>query len=306
MSAYPSREGFADTGPGRIFYRVAGTRGSLPDVVLEAGGLTTVRSWSAVESVLAPHTRVLSYDRAGLGRSPADGRGCGADAVSDRLVRLLQATGFDEPFLLAGYSLGGAYARCFAARHPQRVAGLALIDTTPQDYVVPADLQRQAIFRMKLLHWAVRLGLGKLLWLATGRTVRSDQLAATIAELGAPDFLPNALAELAAIPGVLAAIRDQASEIAHPTLSVIAGDKPKQISDDDWAKLHAQHRALHARAPQGTSRFEVFAAANHSTLVSHPVNGAALGELLLDFIRSLPKRDSCSREHLGSLLPRSE
>ncbi len=290
MSAYPVQEGFADTGAGKIFYRVAGAPSALPDVVLEAGGLCTVRNWSVVEEVLAPHTRVLSYDRAGLGRSPADGRGCGVDAVTDRLSRVLQSTGIRKPFFLAGYSLGGAYARCFAAQHPQDVLGLALIDATPEDHEIPPELQRKAVGRMKLLHWAVRLGLGRLLWLATGRTLRTDQLRAAIAELGAPDFLPNAQAELHAIPGVIAAMRRQASALAHPTLSVVAGQKPKQMADEKWAELQAQFRALHARAPQSSSRFEVIEAADHSTLVSQAVNGARLGNMLLDFIRRLPTR----------------
>jgi pimeloyl-ACP methyl ester carboxylesterase len=41
-----------------------------PAVVLEAGRNTTAASWQPVMSLLAPHTQVVAYDRAGLGGSP--------------------------------------------------------------------------------------------------------------------------------------------------------------------------------------------------------------------------------------------
>ena len=62
-----------DTGR-RVVRRVeAGVAGE-PAVVLEAGRGNGAASWQRVMPLLAPHVRVVAYDRAGLGGSaPAPG-----------------------------------------------------------------------------------------------------------------------------------------------------------------------------------------------------------------------------------------
>jgi pimeloyl-ACP methyl ester carboxylesterase len=71
---------------------------------------------------------VVLYDLRGHGRSerPATGYAM-ADHVAD-LAGLLQASGIDEPVILLGNSFGGGVAVAFALAHPERVAGLILIE----------------------------------------------------------------------------------------------------------------------------------------------------------------------------------
>lgn len=71
---------------------------------------------------------VLLYDLRGHGRSERPPTGYSVtDAVAD-LEGLLDALDVDEPVHLVGNSFGGTVALAFAVAHPERVAGLVLIE----------------------------------------------------------------------------------------------------------------------------------------------------------------------------------
>ena len=63
----------------------------------------------------------------GMGRSPADPRINGSDAMLDLVASFADTVAPDGPFLLAGESYGGYLARALVRRMPERVAGLLLI-----------------------------------------------------------------------------------------------------------------------------------------------------------------------------------
>lgn len=76
----------------------------------------------------------LVYDRAGTGWSEPADLPRTAEAVTDELRALLRAAGVASPCVLVGHSLGGLYARHFAQRFPDEVAGLVLLDPAHEDY----------------------------------------------------------------------------------------------------------------------------------------------------------------------------
>jgi len=98
-----------------------------PAVVLEAGANGVAESWQRVMPLLAPHVRVVAYDRAGLGGSdPAPGL-----ATIDRMIDDLASviTGLAAgPCVLAGHSWGGVLVQLLGFRRPNLVAGLVLVD----------------------------------------------------------------------------------------------------------------------------------------------------------------------------------
>jgi pimeloyl-ACP methyl ester carboxylesterase len=85
-----------------------------PTVILEAGFGSGAGSWGAVLDGVAAFTRVCSWDRPGLGRSTARGLHSGAQTASDLRSALIEA-GERGPFVVVAHSLGGVYARLFAA-----------------------------------------------------------------------------------------------------------------------------------------------------------------------------------------------
>jgi pimeloyl-ACP methyl ester carboxylesterase len=109
-----------------------------PTVVLFNGLGERTPSWAWVQRAVSPSTRVCTYDRAGEGWSGgAPGAGDGHQVSSD-LHGLLRAAHVPGPYVLAGHSVGGIYALLYAARYPEQVAGLALIDSaTPYQFELP-------------------------------------------------------------------------------------------------------------------------------------------------------------------------
>lgn len=98
-------------------------------VIVCVHGLTTPSPvWYAIASRLAESGfRVLIYDLYGRGFSDTP-RGDQTGAFfSKQLIELLDALKISNPIPLVGYSMGGAIATDFTARHPRRIANLVLI-----------------------------------------------------------------------------------------------------------------------------------------------------------------------------------
>jgi pimeloyl-ACP methyl ester carboxylesterase len=127
-------------------------RGQGPSVVLESGIAGTSLSWTLLQDKLAAQSRVVSYDRAGLGWSdPADRPRSLTNAVDD-LHRLLGAAGLPQPYILVGHSYGGLIVRQFASLYPREVKGLVLVDPVEcGDWLPLSDFQRRRLARGVLL-----------------------------------------------------------------------------------------------------------------------------------------------------------
>ena len=87
-------------------------------------------SHSSRRNSLAPFACVR-YDRIGHGWSDPSGNK-DPDTVTT-LHALLQTAGEKPPFVLAGASRGGLHVRRFAARYPDEVVGMVLIDPTHEE-----------------------------------------------------------------------------------------------------------------------------------------------------------------------------
>jgi pimeloyl-ACP methyl ester carboxylesterase len=99
-----------------------------PTILLEAGLMSTVLSWTGLQARLAQSFRVVSYDRAGLGWSDLGPMPRTADRIVSELHTLLDRAKIPAPYVLVGHSFGGLTMPLFAARYPNEVAGMVLID----------------------------------------------------------------------------------------------------------------------------------------------------------------------------------
>jgi pimeloyl-ACP methyl ester carboxylesterase len=103
-------------------------------VILEAGlGEPGVMMSGWIQPGVATTTQVCVYDRAGKGWSepaetPKDGL-----AIATDLHMLLSRARVDGPYVLVGHSSGGVYVQVYAARYPEQVAGMVLLDSQPPD-----------------------------------------------------------------------------------------------------------------------------------------------------------------------------
>jgi pimeloyl-ACP methyl ester carboxylesterase len=158
-------------------------------------------AWARIAGPVATTTRVCAYDRAGQGWSEGTDRPQDGIASARDLHTLLTVAGERGPFVLVGHSTGGTYAMTYAARYPEQVAGLVLLDSSSPEQLtrMPAFPRQYALMRRAsaLLPTLHRLGLGRL--------------------LASPSHLPAAAAEevtaLASSPQAARGQRDEVSVI---------------------------------------------------------------------------------------------
>jgi pimeloyl-ACP methyl ester carboxylesterase len=278
-------------GTGSLHYRSWGTAGDLPDLLLEHGGGGSTQDWNLIAPLLAKHTRVFAYDRAGSGSSPRDDLGRGAVANSQRLSKLLEQLEIKKPFVMVGYSLGGLYARHYAALHPEQVGGLVLLDGTPTQHTHKKSDFKRALRNLYLVHWTARSGLGTLYWYLRGRkTMTREVFQAHVDRMSAPEFVPNIKEDLHAIASVQADVSACGERLTHPSLALIAGSAPKPTQAPQLAEVRVLHDRLIADAPAPLSRQLVVAEANHGTLVSEQKQAEIVAGHILAFLRDLSAR----------------
>jgi pimeloyl-ACP methyl ester carboxylesterase len=115
-----------DVGGRRLHVVTAGSGG--PAVLLEAGIAASSLSWAHVQPRVATFARVCAYDRAGLGWSDADPRRRTLANIVDDLDAVVTRTVLPPPYVLVGHSFGCFVVCAFAAKYPDRTAGIVLVD----------------------------------------------------------------------------------------------------------------------------------------------------------------------------------
>lgn len=102
--------------------------GDGPPMLLVHGLGGSLLDWRDVAPALARHHRVWSLDLIGFGRTPIENRHA-TIAANQRLVdAVVRQVGRGEPVVLMGNSMGGLISIVEAARRPDLIAGLVLVD----------------------------------------------------------------------------------------------------------------------------------------------------------------------------------
>src|SRR5829696_4828398 len=83
-----------------------------------------------VQQEVSGITRVCAYDRAGMGWSEMGPDPRDAKQITGELHTLLKGAGIKGPYVLVGHSFGGLYMQTYAARYPDEVAGVVLVDSS--------------------------------------------------------------------------------------------------------------------------------------------------------------------------------
>ena len=99
-----------------------------PTVILDGGLGNGLEVWSDVFREVARFTRVMAYDRAGLGESEPGPEPRSFTQMATELHKLLHNAGVPPPYVLVGHSMGAGNIRAFAHLFRQEVAGLVFVD----------------------------------------------------------------------------------------------------------------------------------------------------------------------------------
>jgi pimeloyl-ACP methyl ester carboxylesterase len=101
-----------------------------PPVVIEPPFGGGAADWRSIAERLAEETTVIAYNRAPYGASSRARDRRSAEQIAADLDGVLGCLGITGPIVLVGHSMGGVYARTFAANHLDRVAGMVLVDSS--------------------------------------------------------------------------------------------------------------------------------------------------------------------------------
>jgi glycerol-3-phosphate dehydrogenase len=270
----------ADLG-GPVHYVEFGGEGS-PIVLVHGLGGSHV-NWAAVGERFTSHGRVLALDLVGFGRTPPEGRSAGVDSNSQLLERFLREV-VGAPAVLMGNSMGGFLSLRAAARTPELVRALVLVNPA-QPHVKGVQRDPEVVRRFAIA--AIPL-LGEFLATRKARQLGARGLTEDLLKLCCRDMgtVSNELLEahvalsterLASMPWSTAAYLEAARSLLR------ALRRPEDFARDAMAVrcptmlVHGVHdrlvrfaysEALAKLRPDW--RFEVFPDAGHVPMMEDP------------------------------------
>jgi pimeloyl-ACP methyl ester carboxylesterase len=238
LAATPPPGRLVDIGGYRLHLWCTGD--GTPAVILDTGLGGSSADWGFVQPDVARFTRVCSYDRAGMGYSDPGPSPRTARRIASELDELLARSGIGGPVVLVGASIAGFDVRVFASDHPERAAGLVLVDASHEDQA--HEVPRLARF-VPLLS---TLGVFRLFGVSFGQRVES--LAPSVRQFARATSFRAAGYQAAA--DEIIHIRDSASEVRSsrrkltiPVLVVTGG----QGADENWRQLQRDQASLSER-----------------------------------------------------------
>jgi pimeloyl-ACP methyl ester carboxylesterase len=272
-----------DVGGHTLHLRCTGT-GS-PTVVLQpgGGGMSSDMGWIAPR--VAADTRVCVYDRPGRGGSEAVSTPEDASQIASDLHTLLRRGNVPGPYVLAGHSFGGLYVLTYAARYPDEVAGMVLVDSTAPHETPPpapgsADPNRYYLLGRvaTLVSTSARLGLTRLYAPTEASTLPPQSQDEARANLTTGSNLRSFVDEFAQASASAAEAGAFTNFGAKPLVVLTAGTG----SDAD---LIASHVRLAAMSTNSAHR--VIDGASHQELLGDEKDSAATSQAVLDVVAAI-------------------
>jgi pimeloyl-ACP methyl ester carboxylesterase len=114
-----------------------------PTIIFESGLGTPLNNWDSIQTRMSDNYKTISYDRKGIGQSPATDNPRTIENLVNDLDILIRQNEIDGPIVLVGHSLGGHIIRKYQQSFPSKVVGLFLIDPT-NEYVYDEIFKQMA------------------------------------------------------------------------------------------------------------------------------------------------------------------
>jgi pimeloyl-ACP methyl ester carboxylesterase len=270
--SYPMPGQSYDVGGYDLHVNCTGSGG--PTVVLQSGLGELSSSWARIAPAVAGTTRVCAYDRAGQGWSDDAPRiQDGVQAAAD-LHTLLDRAGEDGPFVLVGHSIGGSHAMTYAARYPEQVAGMVLLDASDPYQATAAagaaDLSPSP--ELAVVPSVARLGVGQLVPSSFWSSLPEPAAGQVQAFASSPRGFRNMADESAAMPALFGQAQALTTLGSTPLVVLTAAGHD---SEPAWAVAQDRMAALSTNSSHRT------ADATHSALLNEE-DGAEASVLAID------------------------
>jgi pimeloyl-ACP methyl ester carboxylesterase len=287
--AYPPPGEMVDAGGYSLHINCVG-QGS-PTVVLDGGSGEMSAQWVWVQREVSDSTRVCAYDRAGMGWSEMGPQPRDAKQISSELHTLLTKADIEGPYVLVGHSFGGLYMQTYAARYPDKVAGVALVESSHPDQFSYRQVARDSYEPQKqifsVFSLAARLGIIRLVSkLAPTSPELPQQQRVQIDALSPSTRQVSTIAlEFRATPQTVTQTRSLRSLGDKPLAVVTAG-----TSEPEWLKLQDDLATL-----SSNSTHPVVKGATHTSVMYDRSDAQVTSAAIVDVVQAVRKDQPLAR-----------
>lgn len=239
--------------------RVVTAGAGQPSVFFDTALGMPLEAWSLVAPSVAAFTRVILWDRPGIGESSV-GPPLGGHAVADAMATVIDQAG-GEGVIAVGHSRGGLNVLCFALAHPELIRGVVLVEPSYPDYA----RHMRGSAEDPLLR--VAKGLASVpSWLPGGVALAARAVASVVGSVVSPGA--RLMADIAPLVarrvGAIAAESDARGELVTEAeelmrkrtfppvpLVVLTGAHNMANSPADAAEWRGMHAELAGLSPEG-------------------------------------------------------
>lgn len=133
------------------------------NVIFDSGMGDDLSVWNKVANKVSKFSRVITYDRAGLGWSEESPKKRDSKAIIEELHSILEQKNLTGPIVLVGHSFGGVNMQLYALTYPEDISALVLVDSAHEDQInrMPrTGLFQKYVFKFGML--AAPFGLPRL------------------------------------------------------------------------------------------------------------------------------------------------
>jgi pimeloyl-ACP methyl ester carboxylesterase len=252
--------------------------GKGPAIVFSHGLLLSASMWRFQVAAFRDRYRCIAYDHRGQGKSEVTASGYDMDTLAGDAAALIEQLGA-APAHFVGLSMGGFVGMRLAARRPELVRSLILMETA-SDGEPWRSAPRYATMSFLTRFFGTRPFVPAVMKILLARPFREDPARAELRDGLVREILANDLTgQRRAVSGVIRrkpVTREELGRIRAPTL-VVSGEL-------DSAVVPARSMRTAAQIPG--ARFASIPRAGHTSALEEP---EAVNRVLRQFWDSLPR-----------------
>jgi pimeloyl-ACP methyl ester carboxylesterase len=243
-------------------------------IVFSHGLLFDHRMWELQVAHFSRRYRCIAYDHRGQGRSTVTDGGYDMDSLCADAVGLFRSLNLTRAHFV-GLSMGGFVGMRLAARHPQLIDRLVLMETSADPEVNAAKYN---ILRFIFSIGGARLVSRKVTSILFGRSSLADPSRNEIANVWRKRVERYPTTIVRAVDGVIQrqGVTDELAQIHSPTLIL--------VGDEDVAPTPDKAKRIHAGIPG--SVLNILPEAGHSSCLEVPDE---VNRLIGDFLGNTAK-----------------